>query len=100
MMRQKDNHDAVNRNILRTFQYVDIPEKHQGKVLNICFDFLNDNCQPIAIRAFSMTVISNLSKKYADIIPELKISIEALMPNASSGLKSRGKKILKTMNKL
>ncbi len=94
------NHDAITRNILRAFQYTDIPKKHQGKLLNRCFEFLHDNNQPIAIKAFSMTVAHNLSKTYPDIIPELKVSIENLLPHGSAGIKSRGNKILKEINRI
>lgn len=94
-----NNHDAVKRNILRALQYTKIPPQYQGKILNRCFDFLLDSNQPIAIHAFSMTVAHNLSKEYPDIIPELKSSIELIMPNGSAGIKSRGNKILKQINK-
>lgn len=96
----KNNHQAVNRNILRALQYTNIPKKHQGKILDKCFQFLSDNNQPIAIKAFSMTVAYNLGKEYPEIIPELKASIELLLPDGSSGIKSRGNKILKQLNKL
>ena len=99
-LHQKEVHQAVTRNILRAFQYVTVPEKHQGKLLSRCFDFLTDSNQPIAIKAFSMTVAHNLSKEYPDIVPELKASIENLLPNGSAGIKSRGNKILKEINKL
>lgn len=94
-----NNHVAVKRNILRALQYTDIPTKYQGKILNRCFEFLHDSNQPIAIHAFSMTVAYNLSKEYPDIIPELKSSIELLIPNGSAGVRSRGNKILKQLNK-
>ncbi len=96
-LNEKENHSAVTRNILRAFQFVEIPEEHQGIILDSCFKLLNSSDEPIAVKAFSMTVIFNLSKKYPDIIPELKVSIETLMPNASSGVKNRGKKILKAI---
>ena len=99
-LHKTNNHDAITRNILRSFQFTDVPKKYQGKILTRCFEFLHDNNQPIAIHAFSMTVIFNLSKTYPDIIPELKASIEELLPNGSAGIKSRGNKILKSINKL
>ena len=94
------NHQAVARNIIRAFQFTDIPKEYQGVILDRCFKFLSDNNQPIAVKAFSMTVAYNLSKEYPDIIPELRASIENLLPEGSAGIKSRGKKILKQLNKL
>ncbi len=97
LLNQPNKHDAVNRNIVRAFQFMDIPTKYEGKVLNVCFNLLNSSNEPIAVKVFCMTVIYNLSKKYPDIIPELKASIETLMPTASSGIKNRGTKILKAI---
>jgi hypothetical protein len=94
LLNTPNKHNSINRNILRTFQFVTLPEEHEGNVLEVCFKLLNANKEPIAVKAFSMTVIFNLTKKYPDIIPELKASIDTLMPNASAGIKSRGKKIL------
>lgn len=95
LLKDKSNHPSVPRNIFRALQFSQIPVKYQGEILSLAFDYLNDNGQPIAIRAFSMTVIYNLSEKYTDIVPELKTSIEGLLPDASTGLKNRGNKILK-----
>lgn len=94
------NHQAVTRNIIRAFQYTVIPKKYQGEILDRCFKFLSDGNQPIAVKAFSMTVAYNLSKEYPDIIPELRASIENILPEGSVGIKSRGKKILKQLNKV
>jgi hypothetical protein len=94
LLNKPGKHDAVNRNIMRAFQFVDIPEKHQGEILDVAFKLLNSSKEPIAVKAFSMTVIYNLSKKYPEIQQELRSSIEALLPDGSAGIKSRGKKIL------
>lgn len=96
----KNNHQAVTRNILRALQYTSIPTKYQGAILDRCFKYLSDNKQPIAVKAFSMTVAYNLSKDYPDIKPELKASIENLLPEGSAGVRSRGNKILKQLNKI
>ncbi|MBL4669604.1 MAG: hypothetical protein JKY30_10125 [Flavobacteriales bacterium] len=94
LLNQSDKHDAINRNILRAFQFVEIPEEYEGHILNVSFKLLNSNTEPVAVKAFSMTVIYNLTKKYPDIIPELKASIKALIPDGSPGIKNRGNKIL------
>lgn len=99
-LHKEDNHNAITRNILRALQYTKIPKKYQGTILNRCFEFLHDSSQPIAIHAFSMTVAFNLSKLYPDIIPELKSTIEMMLPNGSAGIKSRGNKILKQIDRI
>jgi hypothetical protein len=100
LLNKSGKHDAINRNIVRALQFTEIPEEFQGELLDACFKLLKSSKEPIAVRAFCMTVIYNLSKKYPDIIPELRASIEAIIPNASTGLKNRGNKILKSINKI
>tara|TARA_B110000459_G_scaffold203985_1_gene263152 strand:- start:4740 stop:5252 length:513 start_codon:yes stop_codon:yes gene_type:complete len=97
LLNQKDKPDAINRNILRALQFVTLPEEHEGNILDVSFRLLNSPTEPVAVKAFSMTVIYNLTRKYPDIVPELKASIATLLQNGSMGIKSRGNKILKAI---
>ncbi len=90
----------ILRNIVRFMQEVNIPSKHQGAVIDRCFELVNDPQQDIAIRAFGLTVIANHLKEYPEIAGELKLSIDELMPYASTGLKNRAGKILQKIDKL
>ncbi|CAN5416228.1 hypothetical protein BH09BAC5_BH09BAC5_13990 [soil metagenome] len=92
---KKDLHPAAYRNILRLLSFIDIPEKYQGKLVNICFDFLLKQNSPIAVKVFAMTVIKNIAKLQPELKRELKIVVEELMKEGSGGILSRGKKILK-----
>lgn len=94
-MLQPDVHRSVKRNVVRILQFMDIPEEHQGNVMNICFDLLADPKEAIAVRVFSMTVLDNLSKQYPEIRQELKTIIEDEMQHEpSAAFISRAKKIL------
>src|SRR5205085_2212201 len=55
---------AVKRNVVRILQHMDVPEELHGDVMNTCFDFVADPKESVAVRAFSMTVLANLSKTY------------------------------------
>lgn len=95
-MHDKDVHVAVKRNVVRALQYADIPEAVHADVMNICFDFLADPRETVAVRCFSMTVIDNLSKIYPDIKQELNSIIEEqLQHETTAGFKSRAMKILR-----
>lgn len=98
MLDKKDAHDAVKRNIVRLLQFVDIPTKHQGKVVEKCFKLM-DPKEPIAVRAFAMTVIANIAKTQPALRSELRIIIEDQLPYGSPGYQSRGKKILRQLEK-
>lgn len=87
-------HDAVKRNIVRLLQDVEIPKKYHGQVMNVCFDFIADVETAVAIKAFSLTILDNLSKLYPDIRAELKLIIEERWEHETAAFRSRAKKIL------
>jgi hypothetical protein len=94
VLHRKNVHDAVKRNAMRVLQQIDIPEKYQGEVMDACFQFLEQPSVPVAIKAFSLTTLFNLSKKYPEIRPELKLIIEDCLEHESPAFKARAKKIL------
>ena len=89
-------HDSIKRNTVRFLQHVDIPEKSQGEIMDICFDYLASPTEAVAIKVFSLTVLGNLAKKYPEIIPEIKVLIEEQIPHQSIGFRSRAQKLLKS----
>ena len=94
------NHIAVRRNVLRLFQEIDLPEHIEGEIFELCYGFLVDAKEPIAVRVFSMGILFNIVKKIPELGEELKLAIEDHLPHGSSGFKSRGKKILKAIAKM
>lgn len=96
---RKDAPDAIKRNVVRLLQFIDVPQKLHGDVMNVCFDYLTDPNEAIAIRVFSMTVLYNVSKHYPEIRQELKSVLENALEyeQASAGFKNRAGKILKAL---
>ena len=90
-----DVHDAVIRNSIRVLEAIKILEELHGDVMNACFAFIERPSTPVAIKAFSLTTLFNLSKIYPEIKNELKLVIENNFENETAAFKSRGKKILK-----
>jgi len=96
---QKPNiHDSIKRNTLRFLQSVDIPSKYEGMIMNTCFDYIENPKEAVAIKAFSLTILGRLAKKYPEIIPEIKLLIEDQAPIQTAGFKSRAKKVLKEIS--
>ncbi len=87
-------HVSVKRNSIRLLQHVDIPEKFQGEIMDICFGFVASPTEPVAVKAFSLTVLGNLAKQYPEIIPEIKVLIEEQSPHQTAAFKSRAKALL------
>ncbi len=99
-LKEKNIHDAVKRNILRVWQGIPIPEKYAGEIFGICYDFLRDTEEPIAIKVFSMTVMLNICKKHPVLKNELKILVEDMIPYGGPAIISRGRKVLKSLQKI
>jgi hypothetical protein len=52
---------------------------------------------PIAVKAFSLTILSHLAADYPDIRGELKLIIEEQWEHSTAAFRSRAKKVLKQM---
>jgi hypothetical protein len=88
-------HPAVKRNIIRLFQFIIIPKKYHGRVMDLCFHFINSPGEAIAVKAFSLHILENMSKTYPEIFSELKSVIEARWDFESPAFRSRARKIVK-----
>lgn len=97
MLGKPHTHNAVQRNITRLLQDVTIPKRYQGQVMDACFRFIEQHDTPVAIKAFSLTVLENLSKDYPEILPEIKLLIEERWEHETAAFQSRARKILKKL---
>jgi len=93
-MQRKDVHNSVVRNAMRILEDIAIPEELHGEVMNACFEFIQNPATAVAIKAFSLTTLFNLSKQYPEIRSELQLIIEERWDTETAAFRSRGKKIL------
>jgi len=90
-------HDAVKRNVVRLLQVAPIPKRLHGKVTEICFGYLTNKKEAIAIRVFSMTVLSRIVREHEDLKQELLMTIEDQLPYSSAAFRSRARKVMKEL---
>ena len=95
-LKKPNLHDSIKRNTVRLLEAVDIPLKYEGAVMEICFKYLESPNEAVAIKAFSITVLGKLAKKYPEIIPEIKLMIEEQLPHQSAAFRSRAKLFIKS----
>jgi hypothetical protein len=93
MLKKPNLHNAVKRNAIRLLQYFTIPKKFHGDIMDICFRYVESPNEAVAVKAFSLTVLHNLSKEYPEILPEIKLLIEEQMPHQTAAFKSRSKNL-------
>lgn len=72
-------HDAVKRNVIRILQDIELPKNSQGFAATICFDFLSSPKESVAVKAFSITVLANISPHEPDLKQELIMLIKEQM---------------------
>lgn len=71
-----------------------LSDREQGILADKCFIWLNDSESAIAIKAYSMEIIYQLTTLYPELSIELVASIKNNMEGGSAGIKARGQIIL------
>lgn len=98
---QKQNiHDSIKRNTVRLLQSMEIPHEQEGAVMEICFNYVESATEAVAIKAFALSVLGKLAKKYPEIIPEIKLLIAEQSPHQTAAFKGRAKKLLKEFDRI
>lgn len=92
-------HDAVKRNVLRLLEDMPIPEAVEEPLADLCFGFLADPQEAIAVRVFSMTVLEKIVQKFPELKPELRLLIEEHWEHGTAAFRSRGRKVLSRIGK-
>lgn len=95
LLEQPDLPVAVKRNIVRLLQFVEIPKPLHGSLAKVCFRFLEDKKETIAVRVFSMTVLVGIARTNGDLMRELKLVVEDQLPYASAAFRNRALKLVK-----
>jgi len=85
---------AVQRNILRLLQFVEVPKRYHGQLIDVCFNFILDPKAAIAVRAFSMFVANNIVENYPEVKTEFLLILENMSPDEPPAIKSRLRKLL------
>jgi hypothetical protein len=97
---QKGN--ILHRCFLWVFSELNIPltEDQEGILLDLCFEWLTNKQQEVAIIIFCFTYIFKIVKKEPDLGNELAEVIRNIIPDGSAGVKNRGGKILAELKKM
>ena len=94
-LKRDDMHDAVKRNVVRLLQYVEIPRRLTGKVYAHCVDLVDDACEPVAVRAFALTVAARIAKSEPDLMNELRLIVIKHLPHTTAAFQKRAGEVLK-----
>ncbi|MGE0569438.1 MAG: hypothetical protein AB7O73_15975 [Bacteroidia bacterium] len=100
-LKEDKYHPAVKRNILKLFQTMPIRDAYQSELFDLCLHFIGNISEPLAIRAFSITVANSISLNYPELQQELDLILNeiALQGDSNPSIKARIKQVKKTRNK-
>jgi 8-oxo-dGTP diphosphatase len=96
----KIDNESTLRCLLRIITLSDIEKingRQQGLLTNFCFSILNSGFSAIAVKAYAMEILYNLSLIYPELTNELTVSITSLMEDGSAGITARGRMILRKL---
>ena len=97
---QKEKNQSILRHYTRILSNYDLSEQERsGDLVDRCLDLLVRESTAIAVKAHCMQIVFNMTKNYPELGVELAMILRELIPNGSSGIVSRAKKILKTLGK-
>ena len=89
------SNNGVKRQVVKALATHNIPEKHEGQLADLCFDWLQSSDIPVGIKVHCMQILANITKRHPDLAVELRTVITEQIPRNSTGFASRGRKILK-----
>jgi hypothetical protein len=87
--------DGIKRNMLSALCTQDIPQKLQGKIVEICFNFILSPTETVAVKVLSLDILSKLIKEHPDLKNEMKAAIEDQIPKTTIAFQAKGRKLLK-----
>ncbi|MBC7946706.1 MAG: hypothetical protein H7Y42_02420 [Chitinophagaceae bacterium] len=93
-LRKPGHHDAVKRNTVRLLQFVTIPKKFHGDLMDLCFTYIADPKEKVGVKAFALTVLGNLCDAYPEIRNEIKLLIEDRWEHETAAFRVRARQFM------
>jgi hypothetical protein len=92
-LKRRGIQDAIKRNIVRLFQFIELPENLKGRVFSDCVDLVDSLNEAPAIRAFALTVAGKVGRHEPDLIRELCQVAQKHFPYTSPAFRKRAREI-------
>lgn len=98
LLNKEGNHSAVNRNLLKIMEEVEIPQKYQSQLFDTCIKIITNPANAIACIAFAITVATKICKPYKELSNEFIIVLKHIQTyEQAPAVNVRVKKAYKTL---
>ena len=85
--------------ILAVLVETDIPQEYHGEILQFTSEILTDSNSSIASLIYSMDIFYKLSLKEPDLLNELRLMLEQILPYGSPGVKNKCGRLIRRITK-
>ena len=100
-LKERGHHIAVVRVTLRVLRTAEVPSERATELIDYCVEKVSNPKSPIAIKVFSINILTRYCNEYPELKNEVQSIIEDLLTHENSaGIRSCGRKALKTISKL
>lgn len=89
--------DGVKRNMINVLASHKIPEKIQGKAVDVCFRLLLSPLETVVVKTQAMQVLANIAEEYPELKQELKTAIDDQWDKNTAAFHARAKHIRKKL---
>lgn len=97
------NNESAKRSFLKILTLTgttSLNETDRGLLTELCFSLLRTKESAIAVKAYSMDVLYEISHDYPDIIHELAAALSMVPDDGSAGIKSKSRSLLKKLTSI
>jgi hypothetical protein len=94
LLTKKNGSVAVRRNVVRMFQFIELPEALEGEIYSYCLDLLDDPKESAAVRIFSMSVAARIAESEPPLLNELHLIVTKHLPQMTVAFHNRARRIL------
>ena len=91
---------AIQRAFLAILVNVKIPKENYGELLQFTCEILLNPGSPVASLIYSTDIFYKISINEPELLNELKLMLEQLLPYGSAGVKSKCRKTIKKIDRL
>lgn len=96
---EKCRHDGLKRHSLRIIESHDLIAEKIGVVTSVCFNWLENPTESVAVKMYSLKILSKIAMMEPEIIRELIDLIEIQMDEATPGFRNIGYKTIIELRK-
>lgn len=90
--------DGLKRHSLRMLSRSSLPVENLGVIADVCFNWLQSTAESVAVKMYSMLILSRIAETIPEISRELYEIIEIQMAEGTPGFRNFGNKIMKKLN--